>query len=87
MAGPSSQVKIAQKTWEMTNNIMEVSIYIAGGGGGQRADRWEYKLELIITTSLLLLELVFMILSLFLFFFKYLEKNYGPPLLYIFKEI
>jgi len=25
MAGPSSQVKIAQKTWEMTNNIMEVS--------------------------------------------------------------
>jgi len=25
MAGPSSQTKIAQKTWEMTNNIMEVS--------------------------------------------------------------
>jgi len=25
MAGPSSQVKIAQKTWEMSNNVMEIS--------------------------------------------------------------
>ena len=28
MAGPSTQVKIAQKTWEMANNIMEVGFYL-----------------------------------------------------------